>query len=103
MQVAPVGVMLGSPKRLLAISFSLGLAACGGSTETDDGDGADDGSTADDVADDDGDDPSDDAADGDASDDDVGVGGLTIVSVTPADGATAVGKTAPVLILFSDD
>lgn len=93
MQVAAAGVMLRSSKRLLAISLSLGLAACGGITETDDGDAADDKSTVDD-----GSDPSD-----DTNDDGDGVGGLTIVSISPDDGATDVAKTEPLVIAFSAD
>lgn len=92
--------MPGSTKSLLAIALSLGLAACGGVTETDDGDAADDGATVDDGAGVDGGDPSGDDG-GDPSDD--GVGGLTIESVTPDDGATDASKTDPVVIVFSGE
>lgn len=91
--------MPGSSTRLLAISLSLGLVACGGVTDTDDGDESDDGSAADDASDD-GSDPGGDDAD-DADDDGDGVGGLTIATITPADGAIDASKSAPLVIVFS--
>ena len=72
------------------------------SPEIDDGDQADDGTTVDDGAGDDGDDPGDDTSD-DGDGDGDGDGGLTITSVTPADGATDVSKLEPVVIAFSGD